>query len=140
MSEPLPDGVSEADLVEGPKVLHLPSGRGTFVADPVQTVAPPPTAPPPQARALIQPIPLPAPLPVSGAQAKKDYPAIIEAALDILSARLLGLIALVTACLIWAGVIWDPEIHRIIAAGVFSASVFWPMMLIYWKTGMTGGG
>ncbi|HWS65717.1 MAG TPA: hypothetical protein VN325_23405 [Steroidobacteraceae bacterium] len=140
MTDALPEGIKEEDLVDGPKVVHLASGRGSFVAEEIKGTAP--IGP----QVMIQPIPQPAPavplppLPVSGAAAKKDYPAVIEAALDVLSARLLGLIALITACLIWAGVIWDPEIHRIIAAGVFSASVFWPMMLIYWKAGMTGGG
>jgi hypothetical protein len=141
MSDPLPEGVNEADLVDGPKVVHLPSGRATFVAE-----APPPAQSMPAA--LTQPIPQaahvntgppPPPLPVSGAQAKKDYPAVIEAALDVLSARLIGLISLITACLVWAGVIYDPEFWRIIAAGAFSVFVFLPSMALCWKMGATTG-
>jgi hypothetical protein len=145
---PLPEGITDNDLVDGPKVVHLPSGRATFIGGesgaPVQptTTGPAPATlvqPIPQPAAVVQPINWPPPS-VSGATAKKDYPAVIEAALDILSARLLGLIALVTACLIWAGVIFDPEIWRIVAACGFSLSVFLPIMVIYWRAGMTGEG
>jgi hypothetical protein len=142
MSDQLPEGVNEADLVDGPKVVHLPSGRATFVAeapDAANGAAAALTQPIPQAAHVNTGPPSPA-LPVSGAQAKKDYPAVIEAALDVLSARLLGLIALVTACLIWAGVIFDPQFWRIIAACGFSLSVFLPIMVIYWREGMVKGG
>lgn len=140
----LPDGVTEADLVEGPKVVHLPSGRGSFVQ--------------PEASSLVQKIPpfedmqklgddmlkaaagVPVTSAVTTAQIKKDYPAAIELALDVLSARLLGLISLVAACLIWGGIVWDPEFWRIIAGGVFSLTVFLPIMAIYWRAGMTGEG
>lgn len=126
-SKPLPEGVSEADLVDGPRVVHLPSGRGSFIDAP----------------GLVKPIPPVAPVVpsiVTTAEVKNDYPAVIELALDVLSARLLGLISLVAACLIWAGVVWDPLMWRIVAAGVFSVTVFLPIMAIYWRAGMTGEG
>lgn len=81
--------------------------------------------------------PLPPP-PVTTADIKKEYPAVLELALDVLSARLLGLIALVTACAIWAFVVFDPIPWRILGAGVFSVLVFGPIMVIYWRR-MSGG-
>ena len=144
----LPDGVAAEDLYDGPKVVSLPSGRGTFL-DPATA----PIDPPPQA--LVAPIPtqvaptrdvgmdahVPHSTPqVSTAEVKAAYPAALELAWDVLATRLHFLLALVTACLIWAWVVYDPEIHRVIAAGVFSAVVFWPMALIYWRAGMTGEG
>jgi hypothetical protein len=121
-SKPLPEGVSEADLVDGPRVVPLKSGRAAFLQP---------------AADLVTPIPITQP---STAEIKRDYPAAIELALDVLSARLLGLICLVAACLIWGGIVWNPEMYRIIAGGVFSLTVFLPIMAIYWKAGMTGEG
>jgi hypothetical protein len=123
-NKPLPEGVSESDLVDGPKVHHLPSGRGSFL--------------PPEPEALVKPIPASPPPTPSTAQIKLEYPAAIELALDVLSARLLGLICLVAACLIWAGIVWDPQRDRIIAGGVFSLTVFLPIMAIYWRAAMKG--
>jgi hypothetical protein len=125
-NKPLPEGVSEADLVDGPRVVHLASGRGTFL--------------PPDPKALISPIPpLPsAPPPPTTAELKLAYPAAIELALDVLSARLLGLIALVTACVVWGGVIWDPTLWRVIAASAFSLLVFLPVTALYWRAGLAG--
>lgn len=122
----LPEGVNEADLVDGPRVLPLKSGRGTFL--------------PPEPKALVQPIPTQTPPPPTVAEIKAEYPAVIMAALDVLSARLLGLICLVAACLIWGGIVWDPQFWRIIAGGVFSVTVFLPIMAIYWRAGMAGEG
>jgi hypothetical protein len=126
-NKPLPEGVTEADLVDGPRVVHLASGRGTFLpGDPKTLVAPIPPAPP---VAAVSP---------TTAQIKADYPAAIELALDVLSARLLGLIALVTACVVWGGVIWDPTLWRVIAASAFSLLVFLPVTALYWRAGLAG--
>jgi hypothetical protein len=67
-----------------------------------------------------------------------QYPAAIELALDVLSARLLGLICLMAACLIWGGIAWDPQPWRIVAGGIFSLTVFLPVVAIYWRAGMAG--
>jgi hypothetical protein len=118
---PLPNGITEADLVDGPRVVPLPSGRATLLAPD-----------------LTKPIPSPPPEPSPTSQVKSEYPELVTLALDVLSARLLGLISLVAACLIWAGVVWDPQMWRIVAAGVFSVTVFLPIMAIYWRSGMKG--
>lgn len=137
----LPDGVQEADLVDGPKVVPLPSGRGTFLAQ--QT----PPSQNQEAAALVAPIPPPtdrgmnyrAPS-VTTEVIKTDYAVLMKLALDILSARLLGLIVLLAAVGIWGYVALSPDLWRIVAAGVFSVVVFLPVMALYWKAGLTGDG
>lgn len=125
----LPDGVAQEELYDGPKIVQHPASAAQRAAGAM-------------AVQLTAPIPPPEPEPQVSYQPamKKDYPATVLLALDVLSARLLGLVALVTACLIWAGVVWDPNLWRIVAAGVFSLTVFLPIMVIYWKAGMTGEG
>ena len=111
----LPPGVAESDLYDGP-------------AQPTQLQ-------------LVRPIAPPAPPPpqvTSGTATEDRYPAAVLLALDVLSARLLGLIALITACLVWAGVVLAPDFWRIVAAGVFSALVFLPIVGLYWRAGLTG--
>lgn len=150
----LPEGVEPEELYEGPKVVPLASGRASFLESP-----PDPREAP--AAAITQPIPTAAPrvvikgnqqwsggvLPqfpaappstVSTAAVKAAYPAALELAWDVLATRVHFLIALVTACLIWAWVIWDPEPYRMITAGAYSVLVMWPMAWIYWKAGMPG--
>jgi hypothetical protein len=137
-SKPLPEGVSEADLVDGPRVVPLKSGRAAFL-QPEQMVKKVVWSDPGDVMEGTGSVEL-TPKPHTTAQIKRDYPAAIELALDVLSARLLGLICLVAACLIWGGIVWEPEMYRIIAGGVFSLTVFLPIMAIYWKAGMTGEG
>lgn len=130
-SEPLPEGVTEDELYEGPNVIEHPAA----LARPIpQQMKPPPEAdiPPPTDRGVS--------FTTSPPQERSRYPDVIMLALDVLAARLLGLIALVTACLIWAGVVWDPLMWRIIAACAFSLTVFLPMVAIYWKSGIAGEG
>jgi hypothetical protein len=130
----LPDGVDQADLYEGPKpgenVVAMPPPRH----DPTQQIGqmavglnvPQPSYP----QAQLSPI----------AEIKRSYPAVLIAALDVLSARLLGLIAVVAACGIWSFAVWDPNPVRTIAAGLFSVTVLGPIVALYWKAGITGGG
>lgn len=153
----LPDGVEESDLVDGPKVVPLPSGRGTFLQDTNPTQGPPADTRFLNPQALAQPIgqmAVPGPhIPPPTDQGvnwraptvtteiiKTDYAVLMKLALDILSARLLGVIALLAAVGIWGYVAISPEMWRIVAAGVFSVVVFLPVMAIYWKAGMTGEG
>lgn len=131
MPNDLPEGVSEADLVQGQKVAHFPRSAATFLAPASETAAP-----------LVKPIPAPNATVLVEAQdrpqvtrevLKREYPDVIALAMDILSARLLGLIALITACIAWLFVVYSPDPWRITAAGAFSVSVFWPMAAIYWR-------
>ena len=119
----LPEGVEQADLYDGPK--------------PVENVV---AMPPPPPRPEPTPVPEPQVRSSPIAQIKKEYPAVLIAALDVLSARLLGLIAVVAACGIWSFAVWDPNPVRTIAAGLFSVTVLGPIVALYWKAGITGGG
>jgi hypothetical protein len=120
----LPDGVQQDELYDGPRVVPHPATKMTpqLLVAPIQEV--PPSSPQ---------VSFPEP-------AKDGYPAAVLLALDVLSARLLGLVALVTGCVIWAYVVYDPNQWRIIAAVAFSITVFLPIMVIYWKAGMAGEG
>lgn len=120
----LPEGVNQADLYEGPK----PGENVVAMPPSPPRLEPAPVVQEPQVRS--SPI----------AQIKKEYPAVLIAALDVLSARLLGLIAVVAACGIWSFAVWDPNPVRTIAAGLFSVTVLGPIVALYWKAGITGGG
>lgn len=155
----LPEGVSDADLYDGPKVVHLASGKASFLvsdpepagpsAAPAQTaataaalIAPIPQAPSPQgpAQPAAPHAPPPPSVSVSPAEIKRDYAQLIELALDVISARLLGVIALLASVVFWGMVVYDPTIARIEAASAFSLLVFAPVMIIYWRAGLTGEG
>jgi hypothetical protein len=142
--KPLPEGVSDADLYEGPKIVPLASGKAAFVAQAVQ-----PAAAAPSAEALVRPIPPPNlkvhgvpveldPVPVTSAVIKSGYPELIGLALDVLATKVHALLALVAAVVIWGAVVFNPDPYRIAAAGAFSILVFLPMMVIYWRSGMKG--
>lgn len=118
----LPEGVTQEELYDGPK----PGGEVAHLA-----------------AALVKPIPAhvsPSPEVSSVPEIKSGYPAVLTAALDILSARLLGLLAVIAACGIWSFAVWDPTMPRTIAASLFSVTVLFPLVMLYWKAGMTGGG
>ena len=68
-------------------------------------------------------------------RSRPDYVATITAALDMLNARLLGLIAVVAACLIWGWSVYQPEVLRTYAAGAFSLTVLLPVIVLYWRRG-----
>jgi hypothetical protein len=63
------------------------------------------------------------------------YLATLNAALDIVGARLLGLIALVAACLMWGWAVYDPLPLRTYAALGFSLTVLAPIIMLYWRRG-----
>jgi len=95
-----------------------------------------------EAAQLVSPIPPPsdrgvdfhsqvAPVP----EVKNGYPAVLIAALDVLSARLLGLLAVIAACAIWSFAVWEPETMRTVAASLFSVTVLLPLIVLYWKAG-----
>lgn len=68
-------------------------------------------------------------------RSRPDYVATIAAALDVLAARLLGLIATVAACALWGFTVYEPETLRTYAALGFSLTVLAPIVLLYWKRG-----
>jgi len=146
----LPDGVNPEALYDGPNVHRLASGRGAFLPPTPETLsAPIPQSPQgpalaalpgPQTAVVVAPATAPPPVPVSQTVMKRDYPQVVALAMDVLSARLLGLIALVAMCGLWGVVVWDPDPKRIAAAGIASLTVFLPIMVIYWRAGLTGEG
>lgn len=124
----LPEGVTEEELYEGPEPGAAP-----------ENVVP---IKPPMAVDLVAPIPpRPRPPEVSSvAELKKSYPAVLTAALDVLNARLLGLIAVIAACLIWGYAVYDPTQARTLAASLFSVTALLPLIVLYWRAGVTGQG
>jgi len=68
-------------------------------------------------------------------RARAEYVATITAALDVLNARLLGLIATIAACLMWSWAVYEPELLRTYAAIGFSLTVLAPIVLLYWRRG-----
>jgi hypothetical protein len=66
---------------------------------------------------------------------KQGYAATLSVALDILSARLLGLLAVIAACGIWSYAVWEPDLTRTVAATLFSVTVLGPLIALYWKAG-----
>jgi len=138
MPLPLPEGVSDADLYDGPKIVPLASGKIAFVQSPVGAAPVPPTP-----EVLVRPIPpsprLEAP-PVPTQAVKSVYPDLIRLCLDVLATKVQTLIALVVASGIWGYVVVNPDPWRLGAAGLFSLSVFLPMVVIYWRSGTKGEG
>lgn len=69
------------------------------------------------------------------ARSRPDYIATITAALDMLGSRILALIAVVAACVMWFWAVYDPELQRTYAAVAFSVTVFLPTVVLYFKRG-----
>jgi hypothetical protein len=105
MASPSPKLVEPTDLYDGPE----PSPPG------VNFLPPPPES--------------------KSARARPDYAAILTAALDVLGARLLGLIATIAACLLWGWAVYQPETLRTYAALGFSLTVLAPIVAVYFKRG-----
>jgi hypothetical protein len=131
--------VTEADLYDGPTLGNPPENvvplKPLFTGPAEELTRPIPTRPTDagvayQQHREVSPIP----------DLKKSYPAVLTAALDVLNARLLGLIAVIAACLIWGFAVWDPTQARTIAASLFSVTALLPLIVLYWKAGMSGTG
>ena len=75
-------------------------------------------------------VPQPAPV-VSRAQ----YVDTITVALNVLSARLLGMIAVVGAVVMFGWAVYDPQPWRLAATGTYAAVVLWPLVFLYIKRG-----
>lgn len=69
------------------------------------------------------------------ARSRPDYIATITAALDMLGSRILALIAVIAACVIWSYSVYEPELQRTYAAIAFSLTVFLPAVALYWRKG-----
>lgn len=127
----LPEGVEQGDLYDGPKpgenVIPLPSQGSGWSLKPDGTQSPVPTP--------IREPQSPQPQVTPTKQLKNEYPAVLTAALDILSARLLGLLAVIAACIIWGFAVYDPNTMRTVAAALFSVTVLGPIVALYWKAG-----
>lgn len=61
--------------------------------------------------------------------------AIINAALEVLNARLLAILALLGAIAMFGYVVVRPEEWRLYATAVYAAGVLWPMVYLYMKKG-----
>lgn len=124
----VPAGVDPSELYDGPRVVPLASGKATLLApeDLVKPIPPAhPTPPPPPPASEVS----------QDTKQQTEYALVIGLALDVLSARLLGLVALVTGCFLWGCVVIYPEEMRIIAAACFSVTLFGPAMWVCWKHG-----
>jgi hypothetical protein len=78
---------------------------------------------------------LPPPPEKQPARARPDYVATIAAALDMLGARIVVLIAVMAACVMWGFAVYEPELQRTYAAIAFSVTVFLPAVALYWRRG-----
>lgn len=73
--------------------------------------------------------------PPTDARSRPDYVATITAALDMLGARIVVLIAVLAACVMWGFAVYEPELQRTYAAIAFSVTVFLPAVALYWRRG-----
>jgi hypothetical protein len=90
----------------------------------------------------VEPFPKPlfrAPIQDAGAAPKprvdKQYTGVIKAWIDILSARLLGLIAVVGAVAMFGYAVFDPIPWRTYTVAAYSIVVLWPIVWLYLKKG-----
>jgi hypothetical protein len=79
---------------------------------------------------MMQPIPSVSAQVATSADRQAD---IISNALDMVSARLLGVLALVAACAIWGYAVYDPTTPRTVASTLYSITVLAPVMGMYWR-------
>lgn len=101
-----PAEVDPAELYDGPDLARLPPGH-------IQAEAP-------------DFIPV---------RSKPSYVGALTAAMDVLSARLLGLLATFAGCLMWGFAVYDPTQPRTYAAIGFSVTVLLPLVALYYKRG-----
>ena len=129
--KPLPEGIAESDLVDGPKVVPMRSGAALLD----DFTLPAKLGAGLTAAALTAPItPPPPPVAVTTPEIKTDYSAAVAALLlDILAAKVHALLALLAAFAIWGLVIYNPDPWRLAGAGAFSVLIVLPVMLIWWR-------
>lgn len=66
---------------------------------------------------------------------KAKYVEMINAALGILGARLLGLIAVIGAVVMFGLAVWDPMPWRTYTVAAYAAVVLWPIVWLYLRRG-----
>ena len=79
--------------------------------------------------------PIAPPTPPTPVISRAAYVDTITAALNVLSARLLGMIALVGAVVMFGWTVYDPQPWRLAATGTYAAVVLWPVVWVYIKRG-----
>ena len=127
----LPEGVSDADLYEGPKVVAMPSGKASFVEPAAVDLVKPIPQPPPQ-NLQLQGVPGQVdPVPVATEPDQSAYVNAIGLALDILATKTHALLVLIGAIGFWGFAVVDPEPWRLGAAAAYSLMVVIPMLVIY---------
>ena len=72
------------------------------------------------------------PVPVGSKAAVLDT---LTAALQVLSARLLGMIAVVGAVVMFGWAVYDPQPWRLAAVGSYAVVVLWPIVWLYMRRG-----
>jgi len=75
------------------------------------------------------------PEPPTPARQTPAYVGALTAAIDVISARLLGLLAVTGAVAMWGYAVYDPIPVRTMAAGGFSITVLLPLVILYWRRG-----
>ena len=115
----LPLGVDPSELYSGPSI----TGQRPATAAPRPRVVSHPAS-------LTQPIPPPIRELASSAHGQGE---ILSAAFHMLGARVLGVLSLVAACAIWGYTVYDPLKERTIAATLFSVTVLFPVIALYWR-------
>lgn len=125
----LPLGVDPQELYDGPRpVAQMAQGPPPMAPQP--RVVQHPRAPMVDPRSLVQAIP-PQRREVSSSPEGQAH--VLSTALHLVAARTLGLIALLAACAIWGYAVYDPNTPRTTAATIFSVTVLFPVILLYWR-------
>ena len=68
-------------------------------------------------------------------QSRAAYVSTISAALDVLSARLLGAISVIGAVVMFGWAVYDPQPWRLAVVGTYAAVVLWPIVWLYLRRG-----
>jgi fatty acid desaturase len=69
------------------------------------------------------------------ARKRKDYVAMLAATVDVLAARLLALIAVVGAVLMFGWAVYDPQPWRVYASVSYAVVVLWPLVYLHLRKG-----
>ncbi|HEY1490223.1 MAG TPA: hypothetical protein VGF90_04215 [Verrucomicrobiae bacterium] len=80
--------------------------------------------------AVMSPPPPPAPV-----MNRAQYVETLTAALNVLSARFLGAVAVIGAVAMFGWAVYDPLPWRLAAVGTYAAVVLWPIVWLYLRRG-----